>query len=530
MLIRALLAVPEDEDIPAGAYQTFNVLFPDRDDPQRVVLDEDLAVIRGLVAESVSNDDGADRIAELKHRLSDALASRVADHATRARVVNALLVRAWLGSLRQALTRLTYAVTVPDAHLPAARHLADQLGVFVQHTTVPYGPLGYMLFGFRVQVADGPVRSGQLSAQAIAGDPHTTTAQLGGVVALDCCGRERVVVGMSATAFFPGAARTHIHAPVTWAMTDADPGSVTASQGSVLDGAFTAIRVGGQPEGAKDDILTELGHRLWDQHLGPHLDALRADPRRSDRARVLVVANSYRQCALLARGMAQSIDSRRLAVAVSSDSDQRRFLPPPGALQLAPGQFETFPRHTGVDVLLAPISRTARGLNILVPGQQRSAISEIWVCVRPVAQLSGPTEMFASINAYALQYATRGPDPAAVLAAQRTAAHQRLSKLLGSDPRFSMMARELKAEVVAGILVDFIQLAGRARRGRTNVELFLVDNAFHDSRLGSDLPSLLRYYHETLPSDRQAAMARIYGSTLTSLLSYAGVNTPETAP
>jgi hypothetical protein len=284
MLVRALLACPEDEDIPAADYQTFNALFPDRDDPQHVVLDEDLAVVRGLILESVSNDDGADRITELKHRLSDALTNRVTDHAARRQVVNALLVRAWLGSLRQALTRLTYAVTVPDAHLPAARQLADQLGMFVQHATIPYGPLGYMLFGFRAQVNDGPVRSGQLSTQAIAGDPHTTTAQLGGVVALDYCGFERIVVGMSATAFFPGAARTHIHAPVTWAMTDADPGSVTASQGSVLDGAFTAIRVGGQPEGAKDDILTELGHRLWDQHLGPHLDALRSDPERSDRA------------------------------------------------------------------------------------------------------------------------------------------------------------------------------------------------------------------------------------------------------
>ena len=47
--------------------------------------------------------------------------------------------------------------------------------------------------------------------------------------------------------------------------------------------------------------------------------------------------------------------------------------------------------------------------------------------------------------------------------------------------------------------MDFIQLAGRARRGGTDVELYLVDNAFHDSRLGSDLPALLRYYYETLP-------------------------------
>jgi hypothetical protein len=306
--------------------------------------------------------------------------------------------------------------------------------------------------------------------------------------------------------------------------------SVTAAQGSVFRDAYTAIRVAGQPEGAKDGILTELGHRLWDQQLGPHLAALRADPQRADRARVLVVTNSYRQCSLLAHGMAEATDPAQLAVAVSPDPARRQILPPPGALLLDPGQFETFPHHRGADVLLAPISRTARGLNILIPGQQRSAISEIWVCVRPVAQLSEPAEMFASVNAHALQRAAAGPDPAAILAEQRTDAHQRLYKLLGSDPRFSLMARELKAEVVAGILVDFIQLAGRARRGRTDVELYLVDNAFHDSRLGSDLPALLRYYYETLPPDRQDAMARIYGSTLTSLLTYAGLTPTENTP
>ena len=530
MLIRALLAVPEDTEIPAPAYRIFNALFPDRDEPHQEQLDSDLAAVRGLIAESVSNDDGADRISELKHRLSEALRNRVGNPTTRAQVVNALLVRAWLGSLRQALTRLTYAVTTPDADLPAARQLADKLGMFVQHATIPYGPLGYMLFGFRVQVSEGPQRTGQLSTQAIAGDPHTTTAQLGGLVAVDCCGMERIVLGMSATASFPGAAREHIHAPVTWAMTDADPGSVTAAEGSVFRDAYTAIRVAGQPEGAKDSILKELGHRLWDQQLGPHLEALRADPQRADRARVLIVTNSYKQCSLLAHGMAETTEPARLAVAVSPHPDRRQILPPPGALLLDPGQFETFPQHSNADVLLAPISRTARGLNILIPGQQRSAISEIWVCVRPVAQLSEPAEMFASVNAHALQRVAAGPDPADVLADQRTAAHQRLYRLLGCDPRFSLMPRDLKAEVIAGILVDFIQLAGRARRGRTDVELYLVNNAFHDSRLGSDLPALLRYYYETLPPDRQAAMAHIYGSTLTSLLTYAGLTPTENTP
>jgi hypothetical protein len=527
LLIKTLLSVPDGIEIPPFAYQTFNALFPDRDEPQAGELPGDLTVVRDLLSASVSNDDGADTLTELKHRLHDALAAIVPDAGIRPRIVNDLLVRAWLGSLRQALTRLTFAVTTPDTTLPAARVLAEKLGVFVEHKTIPYGPLGHMQFGFRIHVTPG-THGGQLSAQAIAGDPHTTTAQLGGLVALDACGTERIVLGMSATAFFPGAAREHIHAPITWAMTDADPGAVTAAQGSVLRDPYTAIRVAGQPEGAKDDILTELGHRLWDQHLGPQLAALRQDPGRADRARVLVVTNSYRQCALLAAGMSKATDPSRLAVAVSPEPAARQLLPPARSVQLTPDQFESFAQHAGTDVLLAPISRTARGLNILTPGQQRSAISQIWVCVRPVAQLSDAAELFASVNAHGLQHAAAAGDPAAILEAQRRAAHQRLSRLLGSDPRFSLMPRDLKAEIIAGILVDFIQLAGRARRGGTPVELYLVDNAFHDNRLRSDLPSLLRFHYESLTPAEQRAMARIYGSTLTSLLAYAGI-TPDKA-
>jgi hypothetical protein len=127
-------------------------------------------------------------------------------------VVNALLVRSWLGRLDQSLTPLVYAVTSPEARLSAARQLAEKFGGVVTHAAIPYGPLGRLLFGFRVDRTDGPEPRGSLVVQAISGDPHTTTAQLGGVVALAAMGMERIVIGLSATAFFPLAARTHLHA------------------------------------------------------------------------------------------------------------------------------------------------------------------------------------------------------------------------------------------------------------------------------------------------------------------------------
>jgi hypothetical protein len=198
---------------------------------------------------------------------------------------------------------------------------------------------------------------------------------------------------------------------------------------------------------------------------------------------------------------------------------------PNGVVRITIDDLENLPRdHPTVKVCTAPLSLVARGLNILVPDSQRSALASIWVCVRPVLQLNAPAEILASVNAHALGVGEPGPDPAGVLAQQRKAAFTRLYTLLSSDPRFSRLPRYLKAEAIAGMLVDLIQLAGRARRGGTPVSLYLVDHAFHDATLGSDLPGLLRYYYDSLTPHNQAALDRIYGSTLGSWLEFAGID------
>jgi hypothetical protein len=78
------------------------------------------------------------------------------------------------------------------------------------------------------------------------------------------------------------------------------------------------------------------------------------------------------------------------------------------------------------------------------------------------------------VNATALAVGEPGQDPAVVLAAQRRAAFGRLFTLLSSDPRFSRLPRYLKAETIAGMLVDLIQLAGRGG-GVASVELSPLD-------------------------------------------------------
>ncbi|MDT0300607.1 DEAD/DEAH box helicase family protein [Streptomonospora wellingtoniae] len=529
-LLYHLFDIDTDNAPGPEAYRQFNALFPDADGAPAsppVPLPSHLAEVARLLRSAVSNDTGKDELRDIKHHLAEALKKRVPTPKTRSTVVNLLLIRAWLGSLHQALTRLTFAASASSGQLPAAGELAGKLGTFVQHAAIPYGPLGQLLFGFKIDKSNHPGPQGQLSAQVIAGDPHTTTAQVGDTVALAAAGTRRIVLGLSATAFFPGAAREHIHTEPTYAMTDAAPGAFTTLRGDTVattNGEDTRpIRISGLVEADKAVELERLGASLWDQRLDAHLANLaEADP---NRERALVVGNSYRHAALLASGIARQADEPAwVAVVVPKEHGRLTTQLPPGVVRITIEEIEDLPRtHPNVKVCTAPLGLVSRSINILVPGEQRSALASIWVCARPFAQLNDPAEMFASVNNRALRIGTADSDPAAILKEQHQAAHRHLRRLLASDTRFSRIPRNLKAEILAGIMVDLIQLAGRARRGGTPVELYLVDHAFHDTRLGSDVPGILAFYYNSLTDEDAAAMQRIYGSTLSSWLDFAKI-------
>ncbi|MFF1442500.1 hypothetical protein [Streptomyces sp. NPDC058295] len=69
---------------------------------------------------------------------------------------------------------------------------------------------------------------------------------------------------------------------------------------------------------------------------------------------------------------------------------------------------------------------------------------------------------------------------------------------------------ELKYELVATLLGQSVQLAGRGRRGQTHVELHFIDGAFHDPTWGSDLPTLIRGLLEQSPQDDLAQLGASY--------------------
>lgn len=535
-LIRLLwpdLATSWETDLPADLARRLQDLMPARylqprateSDPTEVGWDEARRALEALVAPR-----GQQLLDAVKLELHQLLESRVKDPHQRAQAVNLLATRATMTELDEALSELRTCVQhYRPSGLRSAQRIAETLSPSAVSAVLPLGLLGRSLTGYRVTGLDKRESDAELVAQSIAGDPHNFTAELGGLVSLCLAGVERPVMGLSATAYFPQAVREHVHAPVRWWMTDAQARSIRARRHRIEYGEGhpmygEPIKISGQHPSRKKGALIELGTELYDQYIHRELERQRAKDK--DRAHVLVVANSYQQCAWLARGIAQAGTYREgLCVAVR---DGDRHSPDPDlpreniAARLTAEQFEDFPQYG--NVLVVPLALIARGLNIVVG--IRSAVRSVYLCVRPLALFAEPAEMYASVNAAGmhtlLEGGTANPDEA--LEKARTAAWQRLELILRATPQFTSMPKSLQEEVVAGVVVDLIQLAGRARRGGTEAVLHLVDYAFHEDTWSSDLETVLRRIHEQWPPAVKRQMNDLYGEALNAFLSYAGID------
>ncbi|WP_437095719.1 hypothetical protein [Streptomyces sp. enrichment culture] len=107
------------------------------------------------------------------------------------------------------------------------------------------------------------------------------------------------------------------------------------------------------------------------------------------------------------------------------------------------------------------------------------------------------------------------------LAAVRKTARQRLWAILAAPKRFTALPDDLRSELIATLLGQCIQLAGRGRRGQTHVELHFIDGAFHDTTWGSDLPTLVRDLYTSYTATELAGTGRTYGYTAEEFLDYA---------
>ncbi|WP_413116819.1 hypothetical protein ACK1X7_48070 [Streptomyces sp. CY1] len=526
-LCRVLTGASADAEITEAVHQAYLALFPgERSGAELLAGWQPLAdQIRQALAGKVKGTRRSRKLAVFKDSIARILADAPFNvpASKRAAVVNDLLVRAWLGALHNELHTLKWSILPLLGQLNAATDLVSTMGLLPRDEPIPYGPLGQNLYGFKLDKnASG---TGRLSLQSLGGDPHTSTVRLGDTVALATAGVRRSVLGLSATAFFPMAALQHVHTLPAYVMTDAAPGAVTAHAGSVssTDLGWQPISIGGVEEKRKPSELRKLAERLWHTQMSSHLEKIaRNDPLRE---LALLAGNSYFHAAVMAAGIAAACGRPEwVAVLVSSNQTPsgKAVNLPEGVVRVTIDELEDLPAtHPRVKVVCAPLSVVSRGLNILIPRTDRSALASVWVGVRPLTHLHEPAVMYASINACGIASGTVSADPAGMLASQRTAAVRQRELLLRTDPRFSRMPKFLKTEILAGILVELIQLAGRARRGGTPVELYLVDHAFFNQQLGCDFPRLLRSYYGQLDADEQEILRRVYGSTLTAWLDLA---------
>jgi hypothetical protein len=284
-----------------------------------------------------------------------------------------------------------------------------------------------------------------------------------------------------------------------------------------------AIQISGIPQHLKREALIKLGDRLYDTVI--HKELARIARTDKDRAHAAVVVNSYEHCRHVALGIHSAGQyTGGLCVAVPPDRHWREKLPPlpPGITELTPDEFEDFPSRG--TILVVPMARIARGLNIVIG--TKSAITPVYLCTRPLALLTDPAEMYASVNAAGIAALPHSPTgaPVADLREARAAAWARLGMIMRSAPGFISTAHALQEEIVAGMVVDMIQLAGRARRGGTDMTLHLVDYAFHEDSWQSDLAGILRRMHGSWSADVRRQMNAVYREALAAFLAYAGID------
>jgi hypothetical protein len=442
-----------------------------------------------------------------------------------------LLRRAFLGELKESLAELEHLLPLMrDSGMRLADDIEAALDRGSTWQATPEGPMGRAVFGFAVTGDPDDPSDRRLNAEILSGDPHAYTADLGSTTAAALTGSPRIVLGLSATAYLPGAPTNHVYGQVIAHYpdsTDTGTGQLTVTNASTNDrDTNRGITVSGAARNRKRQLLDSIGAGLWQQHLEPRLEALRQhhDPARQARARVLLVTNSYEQAIDLTRGLINGGAQRsRIAVAIPAAGNHHLQIPD-DVLALPATRLQTFP-ETGRDVLISPFARVARGLNIVV--DRYSALDSIWVCVRPLKLIDEPAALVAHTGARARRNRSQSTDPRQELDARHQIAANHLETINRSNPAFGRLPANVRTAIFADILADLIQLAGRARRGGTDTTLHLVDNAFHrgGAAPGSDFPNLIRALHkEWSELGVLDQVTTLYGSTIDAVFAFAGLS------
>ncbi|MEV0246002.1 hypothetical protein AB0H76_05360 [Nocardia sp. NPDC050712] len=521
-LVATLFGIPEGVAPLPAHYAMLQGLFPGEGDPTTVP--DWLLPIREALHRVTSLTTGNDEFQPAWATIAQTLAdcpdphSQLKEVDERAVVTDRLVRRAYLEQLRSMLFRFVYAAPQLQASgITAARDVAEALGPYAEWRATPYGPLGRSLFAFTEKYDPDRPDETSLRVSGFGGDPHNYVTSIGDLTALAHFGKPRVVVGLSATSYFPGAPHHHVFTKPTWWVSDDHSGGVRILSSPVFDGE-DFLRVSGTNGEARSEVLVRLGEILWKKRLAPALRDLAADPKALHRQRLLLAVTSYEGVRDLADGISNAgvpADKIVAAVRPGDEGSNRRWTPLPA------DQLESFGTKVDGSVLIAPLGRAERGLNI-VDSEGRSLLGSVWLVVRPVPIIDEPAQILAHVHSRATAAVRATTDPVGVLEIVRRVAGQSFDEMFNSLPYFSTMPTEIKLGIVAENLNGLIQLAGRARRGGTTGEIHLVDYAFIDSRGQSDMPRLItKLRTEWQREGHFDLMQRLYGDTLTEILDFA---------
>ncbi|MDX3433895.1 hypothetical protein PV664_33985 [Streptomyces sp. ME01-18a] len=498
-------------------------------------LPQHLHPLAELLRKVIDPDSDAGSLSHVRKQLEQLLAPWVPNQQVRADVLDRMLRRAFLEPLRLLLYRFVHnAQQLKLAGVESARDIADVLGPFSAWRAIPHGPQGRLMFAFTEDVRTGVPEDTRLSVAAFGGDPHTYVTTLGQITALAHSGHKRIVVGLSATAYAPGAHRHHVHTvPTWWVPDDVDHG--VSIEAELFPGlASEMLRVSGVMGKDRVEATILLGRRMWPRLRGELQDLGRESKGRVQDS-ILLVTTSYASCQHLREGLMNAgAEPGLIAVAVRPRPDDgpafRHDESGEPLWHEIPGdQLESFTGLPRARILIAPLGRAERGLNILAPQSNKSAIGSIWLAVRPVPLVDEPDELLAHVGARALDERETSSEPWGELKRRHEVAGHYFEKLVTSERYFRSLPLRAKRAIAAELIISLIQLVGRARRGGTPGRIKLVDAAFLDTSGNSDLPHLIRELREQWSvSDELPRMRRYYGTTLNAFFRFADRYAGET--
>ena len=396
----------------------------------------------------------------------------------RGQIERTLFLRAALGEIEGAFQQIQDRVArLLSTEREVGRTLYNALQRFRAVSPSPSGLLQRRSYGFYLQKSDGNVR--HLKIQGFAGDPHGEVRELGGLTAQGVCGYERAVVGLSASGHFAGSPLFDCEG-TNW-LVEPDRGRQIhfhRTEAYKNEPDRPSHRISGIAMRSERKAETKSAAETLAPDLRRHVDELKRDEDTSAE-QVLAVTGSYDEARWVTRGFRSSgaLETERDPGfrTVLSDDD-----PTDEPWRFRRHDIEQFP-ETEAGVLVAPLKVVARRHNIVDAGGH-SALGAIYLMVRPVPPAGDVTSLLAYTN-YGVAQASAVNGVKERLDDVRRRAEARRHAFQANATYLSRMKPEVRHHLMANLLVELLQLAGRARRGGTHADVHLVDGAFWTGQL-----------------------------------------------